>query len=231
MNWLPENVSTYGGDIDSLLYLITWITGITFVLVQGALLVFLFLYRHRDGRRAHYTHGSTTLEVIWTVVPSIILVVLAFLSKAKWDEIKVHTPPGDIQVEVTGKQFNWEITYPGPDGEFGSADDLTLDNEMHVPVHKVVVVTLLSKDVIHSFFVPQLRLKQDAVPGRKILVWFEATKEGSFEIPCAELCGFGHSGMKGLLTVHNQADYDHWVSEKWPAAAASETNPPETTPS
>ncbi|HEX9636071.1 MAG TPA: cytochrome c oxidase subunit II [Acidobacteriota bacterium] len=223
MPWLPLNASTYGADIDSMFFLITWITGITFVLVQVTLLVFLFLYRDRGTRRAYYTHGSASLEVVWTVIPSIILVVLAFLSKAKWDEIKVDTPPGDIRVEVIGKQFNWEVVYPGPDREFGTGDDLTIDNQLHVPVDKVVVVSLKSIDVIHSFFVPQLRIKQDAVPGRTISVWFEATREGVYEIPCAELCGFGHSGMKGLLTVHNQTDYDAWIEQNWPAPAVETT--------
>jgi cytochrome c oxidase subunit 2 len=86
---------------------------------------------------------------------------------------------------------------------------------MHVPVGKVVRIDLTSKDVIHSFFVPNLRLKQDAVPGRLIHVWFEATEVGQYEIPCAELCGFGHSGMKGNLTVQSQADFDKWLADQY----------------
>jgi cytochrome c oxidase subunit 2 len=119
---------------------------------------------------------------------------------------------------VTAKQFNWEMLYPGPDGQFGTADDLLLDNELHVPVNKVVRVTLKSKDVIHSFFLPHVRLKQDAVPGREIEAWFEATKLGRYEIPCAELCGFGHSGMKGWLTVHPPDEYQKWVKQRWPSS-------------
>ncbi|MEE9171716.1 MAG: hypothetical protein V3U41_02260 [candidate division NC10 bacterium] len=126
--------------------------------------------------------------------------------------------PGDVRVHVTGKQFNWEILYPGPDGRFGTADDLQVDNELHVPVGKIVRVTLKSKDVIHSFFLPNLRLKQDTMPGREIEAWFEATKPGVYEIPCAELCGFGHSGMLGHLTVHSAEDYEKWVNRTWPSA-------------
>ena len=92
---------------------------------------------------------------------------------------------------VSGKQFNWDMTYPGPDNELGTDDDLKLENELHVPVNAVVHIRLTSEDVIHSFFVPQLRLKQDSLPNRFINVWFEATKAGRYEIPCAELCGFG----------------------------------------
>ena len=218
MGWLPENVSTYGKDIDRLFYIIYYITGTTFLLVTGALVVFLILYRHREGRRATYVHGNTTLEVIWTIVPAIILVVLSFMSQASWGHIKGRVPPSDIHVQVTAKQFNWEILYPGPDGKIGTPDDLQMENELHVPVGKVVRVTLKAKDVIHSFFLPNLRLKQDAVPGREIQAWFEATKPGRYELPCAELCGFGHSGMLGHLTVHTADDYDKWVKEQWPSS-------------
>ena len=218
MGWLPENVSTYGKDIDRLFYIIYYITGVSFLLVSGTMVVFLVLYRQREGRRATYVHGNTTLEIIWTIVPAIILVVLSFMSQASWGHIKGRVPPSDVHVQVTAKQFNWEILYPGPDGKIGTADDLQMENEMHVPVGKVVRVTLKAKDVIHSFFLPNLRLKQDAVPGREIQAWFEATKPGRYEIPCAELCGFGHSGMLGHLTVHTADDYDKWVKEQWPSS-------------
>ncbi|GIW39754.1 MAG: hypothetical protein KatS3mg076_0331 [Candidatus Binatia bacterium] len=220
LRWLPENVSTYGEKIDGIFYLIYYITGATFVLVTALLVAFLVLYRHRPGRKAVYTHGNTALEITWTIVPAVIMVVLGLVSKARWDEVKVDIPRGDIQVRVTGKQFNWEILYPGPDGKFDTEDDLQIDNDLHVPVGKVVRVALRSKDVIHSFFLPHLRLKQDTVPGREILTWFEATKPGTYEIPCAELCGFGHSGMKGTLYVHTPEDYARWVAEKWPAQQA-----------
>jgi cytochrome c oxidase subunit 2 len=92
-----------------------------------------------------------------------------------------------------------------------------VENELHVPVNKVVRVALRADDVIHSFFLPNLRLKQDAVPGREIPAWFEATKTGRYEIPCAELCGFGHSGMLGYMTVHSAEDYQKWARERWPS--------------
>jgi cytochrome c oxidase subunit 2 len=218
MSWLPENVSTYGGEVDYLFYLIYYITGAVFILVTVAMIAFLILYRQRAGRRAIYSHGNTTLEIIWTIVPAIILVVLSFMSQATWAKIKSHAPPSDLAVQVIAKQFNWEIVYPGPDGQFGTADDLTLENQLHVPVGKPVHVILKSKDVIHSFFLPHLRLKQDTVPGRDILAWFEATKPGQYEMPCAELCGFGHSGMKGYLYVHTPEEYAAWVKERWPSS-------------
>jgi cytochrome c oxidase subunit II len=219
--WLPENVSTYGRDIDWLFHLIYYITGITAILVFVTMIVFLVMYRDRPGRRARYTHGNTTLEIVWTVVPSLILVILTFLSAPAWSKIKMQAPPpSDFVLQVTAKQFNWQVTYPGADGKLGTADDKTLLDEMHVPANKVVHVHLRSQDVIHSFFVPQFRMKQDAVPGREIVQWFEATKPGKYELPCAELCGFGHSGMKGWIYVHGAEDYKKWAADNLTAEAA-----------
>ncbi len=220
LSWLPPNVATYGEDIDRLFYLIYYITGVTFIIVAGAMITFLVLYRERPGRRATYTHGNTALEIVWTIVPALILVVLTFLSVPTWGRIKSpgQFPASDVHIRITAKQFNWEVTYPGPDGQFDTADDQTLDNEIHVPVGKPVILHLRSRDVIHSVFMPNLRFKQDAVPGREIPQWFTATTPGKYEIPCAELCGFGHSGMKGYLFVHTPDEYQKWLKETWPAS-------------
>jgi cytochrome c oxidase subunit 2 len=211
--WLPENVSTFGGEIDWLFELIYWITAVTGILVFAALIAFLVMYRDRPGRRARYTHGNATLEIVWTVVPALILVVLTFLSVPAWSKIKMSVPPTDFVVQVNAKQFNWQVFYPGPDGKFGTADDKLFLDEMHVPINKPIRVILKSQDVIHSFFVPSFRIKQDAVPGREIVAWFDATKAGKYEWPCAELCGFGHSGMKGWVYVHTADDYAKWAAE------------------
>lgn len=215
LSWLPENVSTFGGEIDYLFYVIYYITAAVFILVTVLMVLFLIMYRRREGRRALYSHGNTALEITWTVVPAVILVVLSFMSASTWGKVKRHPPPSDFQIHVTAKQFNWEVVYPGPDGKFGTEDDFQTENDIHVPVNKVVHVILSSKDVIHSFFLPNLRLKQDAVPGRDILVWFEATKPGRYELPCAELCGFGHSGMRGWLYVDAPEQFEQWVKETW----------------
>ena len=215
MSWLPENVGSYGQEIDWLFHLIYYITAVTFVLVAVAMVAFLIKYRHRDGRRATYTHGNATLEIVWTIVPALILVVLTFLSVPTWGRIEQRLPPSDTHIRITAKQFNWEVTYPGPDGKFDTDDDKTLDNEVHVPVGKAVILHLTSKDVIHSVFLPNLRFKQDAVPGREIVKWIQANKPGKYEIPCAELCGFGHSGMKGYLFVHTPEEFEQWQKQTW----------------
>ena len=216
LDWLPENISTYGGEIDKFFYIIYYITSAVFFLVSGAFLYFLVKYRYREGQGAKYYHGNTALEIIWTTVTTVALLVLAFASKPVWSDIKQNVPPSDIVVQVSGKQYNWEMLYPGPDRIFGTQDDYKVDNQLHVPKDKVVRLILKSQDVIHSLFMPHLRFKQDMVPGREILGWFEATKAGKYEIPCAELCGFGHSGMLGYLFVHTASDYEAWVKKTWP---------------
>ena len=213
LQWLPEDVSTYGHEIDSLFYLIYYITAVAFILVTVLMIVFLIKYREQPGRRAIYSHGNTTLEIIWTVIPATILIVLSFMSVNTWARIKRDVPPTDFEIQVTAKQFNWDVIYPGPDGKLGTEDDIKFDNDIHVPVNKVVRIHLTASDVIHSFFIPNLRFKQDAVPGRVIPGWFEATKPGKYELPCAELCGFGHSGMKGWLHVHTAEEYQKWAAE------------------
>jgi len=214
LQWLPEDVSTYGHEVDSLFHLIYYITGVAFILVTVLMVLFVVMYRDRnDGRRATYSHGNTTMEIIWTVIPAAIFITLSFMSVNTWAKIKRHAPESDFEIQVTAKQFNWDVVYPGPDGKLATEDDIKFDNDIHVPVNKVVRVRLTSSDVIHSFFLPNLRLKQDAVPGRTVLVWFDATKPGKYELPCAELCGFGHSGMKGWLHVHTAEDYKKWADE------------------
>jgi cytochrome c oxidase subunit 2 len=219
LDWLPENVSTYGADIDAIIALIWYNTVIWFVLTFGAIGLFLALYRRRPGRRAAYVKGERLREALWVLVPvAVVLVIdlwLDFRGGPVWALVKLERPPAALSLQVTGKQFNWEVVYPGPDGTFGTADDKLFLDELHVPVNRPVRVVLRSKDVIHSFFLPNFRLKQDTLPGRDIEGWFQATKPGKFELPCAELCGFGHSGMKGFLYVHPEEEYDRWVKEQW----------------
>lgn len=215
--WFPHDISTFGPQVDLLFEVIFWVTMVTWAMVTVAMVSFLVMYRAKPGRRASYIEGNPRLEVIWTITTAVIMIAIALMSRSTWAYIKEAGPPGDVFYKVTAKQFNWEITYPGPDGKLGTADDVTVENDFHVPVNKVVRIDLGSKDVIHSFFVPSLRLKQDAVPGRNIHVWFDAVETGQYEIPCAELCGFGHSGMKGTLYVESQDSYDKWLKDTYSA--------------
>ena len=223
---LPEQASTYAHEIDGMFHLIMWITGIIFVIVEALLLFFLWKYRHRPGRQAHYTHGNNRLEVIWTIIPALICVMLALLSRSIWTQIKERMPQDALQVHITGEQFAWNFRYAGPDGKFDTPDDILTLNQLHFPVGKPVVATVTSKDVIHSFYLPEFRVKQDAVPGMKTRIWFEGNRVGAWEIACAELCGLGHFRMKGFVTVDSPEDFQKWLAEQ-AAAQAGEQAPAE----
>jgi len=219
LRWLPENVSTYGADVDAVIALIWYNTVVWFVLTFAVIGLFLVLYRRRAGRPAAYVKGERLREAAWVLVPvAVVLGVdlwLDFRGAPVWAKVKLDRPPAALSIQVTGKQFNWEVVYPGPDGKFNTADDKLFLDELHVPVNRPVRVVLKSKDVVHSFFLPNLRLKQDVVPGREIEGWFQAIKPGKYELPCAMLCGFGHSGMKAYLYVHPEEEYERWVREQW----------------
>lgn len=202
--WLPESASTFSGKVDAIFYVILAVTGIMFFIVEGAILYFAFRYRYRPGIHAKYLHGNVKLEIIWTVIPALLLVLLMVKTQEGWSEIKVKMPANpDLEIEVTAQQFAWNIRYPAAQVE-------TL-NQLHLPVGKKVLVRLMSKDVIHSFFVPQFRLKQDAVPGSTIPVWFEATRTGKYELVCAEFCGLAHYRMKGFITVDTPEEFHKWL--------------------
>ena len=126
--WFPHDISTFGPQIDTLFTIIFWITMITWLAVTVALVAFLFLYRNKPGRKASYIEGNPTLEIFWTTATAVILIALAIMSRSSWAYIKEAGPPGDVFYRVTGKQFNWEVTYPGPDGKLGTADDVTTLN-------------------------------------------------------------------------------------------------------
>lgn len=219
MNWswiLPASASTFAPDIDRMYYIILIVTGVVFVITEALLLWFVFRYRHREGRKAEYIHGNVAAEVVWTAVPFFIVIWIGLSSRGVWASIKDprNIPPDAMEVMVAAKQFEWNVTYPGADGILGTADDFTVLNRMDVPVNRPVKVILTADDVIHSFWIRELRVKQDAVPGMEILVWFQATETGEYTIGCAELCGTGHTRMRGLLTVHDGDDYQRWLAEQ-----------------
>lgn len=211
-----ENISTFGRQIDSLFILMLVFTGVAFVLTEGILIYSVLRYRQREGQKAHYVHGNRRLEIFWTVIPGLLFFSLGIYQTGTWRRIKAELPPAaeSLQIKLDSDQFEWFPTYPGPDGQLGTADDIEAPvNVMHVPVNQKIIVHLSSRDVLHSFFVPVLRLKQDAVPGRPISLWFEATQTGEFEVACAELCGLGHYRMRAVLTVEDAAAFDAWLAE------------------
>lgn len=228
--WFPANASSYGQEIDNLFLLILYITGAVFFLVEIALLVFLFRYRKRAGHKATYYEGNTTAEIIWTAIPAIICVFLGVFSQPLWSRIKDKDkiPADAVTIDVTAKQFEWHFRYPGPDGRLDTEDDYDKRNELHVIVDRNYAVRLHADDVIHSFFIPVFRLKQDAVPGlADDHAWFRPTRTGTFEIACAELCGLGHYRMKARVFVHTAEEFAAWersiIAPPAPADSAANT--------
>jgi heme/copper-type cytochrome/quinol oxidase subunit 2 len=198
---LPPSISTYGVEVDRLYYVILYITGFFFILTEAALIAFMLMFRagRKNAKVRGDVHGNHTLEIVWTTIPALILVVLALMGQRTWAEIRSPSsiPADAIPIQVSARQFAWDIRYAGKDGKFGKTasklitednpfgidpddssgkDDVVMDSQMCVPVNKPVKVSIMSKDVIHSFFLPSVRIKQDAVPGMIIDVWFQATK-------------------------------------------------------
>jgi cytochrome c oxidase subunit 2 len=221
--WFPSNASSVGGQVDSLFYVILYITGAVFVLVEAALLIFLVRYRRRDGRRATYVEGSTRAEIIWTTIPAVILVSLALFSQPLWSKIKSADtyPPNADRIGVEAKQFEWRFTYPGPDGKLGTDDDFMKKDELHLVVNHDYVFELTSRDVVHDFFIPAFRIKQDAVPGMTILVWVRPTVPGTYELACAELCGLGHYRMRAVVVVQSDSAFAAWLRSQGVATSSA----------
>jgi cytochrome c oxidase subunit II len=220
-HWLPENVNAHGGVIDSLFMFILVLTGVIFL--ATTLVMFWFMWRYDGGKMAEpvsFTHGSHTLEVVWSILPAATLVFIAIYQMNAWADAKMRRPTlpgGDLRpplAEITGRQFEWRIRYAGEDGQVGTADDIQLANDLHLPVNEEIVLSIKSADVLHSFFLPNMRVKQDVVPGMKQYVWFQPTRSGVFDIVCAELCGWGHYKMRGRVTIEPREKFDVWLAQR-----------------
>jgi cytochrome c oxidase subunit 2 len=190
-------------------------------------------------RKVAYSHGNTTLELIWTTLTAVLFIGLNLMGTKIWAAERFDPPGKDaVKVEVTAMQFAWYFRYPGPDGNYGktsfdnmdpsagneaaigletndpAAKDDVVTGTMFVPVNRQVDLSLRAVDVIHSFFVPAFRFKQDAVPGLVIHMHFTPTEVGDYEIACAELCGLGHYKMHGMVKVVSQEDFDKWIAAR-----------------
>lgn len=217
---IPVNNAEGGEEIDWLFYVISGITGVIFVVVELLLVYFLFKYRKTPGRRAVHIHGNHKLEFAWTITPAVILFLLVLLSRSTWAKIRYGEPPADpaVKIEVTAQQFEWTFSVVGTAEVFGKARDLFSRKILHVPLvkrpdgtTKPISMELKSKDVLHSFYLPNFRRKLDAVPGMTGHLWFTPLRTGSFEVVCAELCGAEHWNMRGELHVDSPEDYAKWL--------------------
>ncbi len=208
--WLPHDASEHGRTIDSLFMFIMWLTGIVFVATEFTLFYFVWKYNAKNHAKPPvFTHGSHYLEVVWTILPAVTLLFIAIYQMDAWAAAKMRKPDIPITCEVTGRQFNWDFRYPGPDHELYTADDIVRnDGHLYLPYGEEVLLKITSADVLHSFFLPNLRLKQDVIPGMQQYMWFKALEGGSFDIVCAELCGWGHYKMKGRIFLLSRPEYE-----------------------
>ncbi|SRR5581483_8555226 len=235
--WFPPPISEHGVAYDQQFSRTLIITGVVFFLAQVALGYVLLRYRDRGQGRAHYSHGNNKLEALWTTATAILFLGIWFVGTNIWASVHLDRIPANaIPIEVLGKQFAWSFRYPGPDGKFGRTDlKLVNDNAgnpfgldekdpaakddivsatLKVPAGKPIRLILHTKDVIHNFFVRELRLKQDIVPGMEIPFHFQADKTGIYEVPCSELCGLGHFQMRTTMEVMPEAAFEQWKREQ-----------------
>ena len=217
----PPDASATGHWVDGLFYLALWLVAVAFAAVVGSVGYFLIRYRARPGRRAYYTHGDSRNALLVTLglalaVFLLIDVNLAYHDHWAWEAVWGSPPSAaeSLRVEVMPEQFAWNIRYAGADGLFRTADDIVTINQLHVPADRPVIVQLSSKDVIHSFFLPNFRLKMDAVPGMVTSLYFRPARTGTFDIACAEHCGFGHYRMQGFLTVDRPEVFAQWLADQ-----------------
>ena len=248
--YLPEASSVHGRRTDDLFWFSMGLLTIPFVLVNAVLFFFAWKYQHKSGKRATFYPENHRLEMVWTIIPAVVMAVLVLTGWKAWSDITSEAPEDAEVIEITGKQFGWIARYGGADdnklgnydyrlidaqNEVGidftdenSFDDFTNPSELHIPANRPVLLKIRARDVLHSVFIPHMRVKMDAVPGMPTKFWFVADKttaemraetgnpEFKYEIACTEVCGQGHFGMKIVLVVDDEESYQKWISEQQP---------------
>jgi len=237
--WMGQapNASEHGVLIDKMLEFCHWFMLILFVGWSTFFIFTLFRFHKSRHPKADYrgmkSHFSSHIEFIVVLVEAVLLVGFAF---PLWGKRVLDIPKaGALRIRVVGQQFQWNFHYPGRDGVFGKQDarfissanlvgldpndpagrdDIVVPNEIHLPVNQPVVLEISSKDVIHSFSVPAMRIGQDAIPGTRAPVWFQPVKTGDYEIICGQLCGQSHYNMRAIMTVDSPEDYAAWLKQK-----------------
>jgi cytochrome c oxidase subunit 2 len=250
----PPNAAEHGYQIDHILEFSHWFMGALFI---GWSAFFIFvLFRFRRGRHPVADHQgvktgiSTHLEFSVVLIEAVLLLGFAIPLWAK--RVNQFPDTGDaVLVHAIGQQFNWNFHLPGPDGQFGrrdinlvtnsnpvgldakdpaAKDDIVTLGELHVPLNRPVIIELSSKDVIHNFCLPHMRIAQDAIPGSLIPMWFKPIKPGPYEVVCGQLCGLGHYGMKGMVVVDSPAEYQAWLKERAELGGTQSAPPPTARP-
>ncbi len=227
--WLPDNQSEIGKEIDFLFYVILWITGFFFLVTELLLAYAMLAGKAGADGKGRFFHDSVKLEISWTLVTAGILLFLGLYQIPTWAKAKFSSemPKGPPDCLVTASQFRWDVRYPLWEENADKPavldtrnpnlqESFELANEMHVPAGRQVLIHLTTRDVIHSFWIPNLRVKQDTLPGHMIPVWFDAQKPGTYPWVCAELCGWGHYTMQAKVIVHPKEgpdSYEAWLKQ------------------
>ncbi len=217
MNLFPKNVSSYGDEVDFIFWLITGV-----VTVASVIVIFLMAYplinrKKNYSKEERYMKGEGFQQLKWIYLGIALLAIADFTFLVKegstWKKIQQHLPEKDFHVAIIGRQWLWEIVYPGPDGKLYTADDVKKINKMYVPVNAVVHMDIQAYDVIHSVFIPHGRFKQDALPGRNIKRWIKFEETGTYPLTCAEICGIGHANMKADIIVQSEEEFQKTLAE------------------
>ncbi len=217
-------MSTYAGSIDGLILLVAVLVGFWFFAAEGMLFWLVWKFRERPGQKSQYLTGTEHHIKRWITWPhALVLVCDVFIvigSIRVWNEVKQTLPEPDSTIRIIGQQWAWTFQHPGPDNELDTPDDIFTVDALHIEVETVYHFKLESRDVLHSFSVPVFRIKQDALPGRSITGWFEATMTGEHDIQCAEICGIGHGVMAARIFIEDAGQHAAWV-----AANSNSTTP------
>jgi cytochrome c oxidase subunit 2 len=227
--WLPTLASNWGA-IDNMLVITLIVTGIAFVVLNLILAYIVFRYRARDGQKAAFFAENHRLERNLILVTALGIIVMLGPGLFVYSEF-IHPPQNALVIEVLGQQWRWSFRYPGTDGKLGrtdpklfaqnavgiditdpvAQDDVVVHGPLHLPLNRPIIIKLRSKDVLHSFYVPEFRAKMDAVPGMVTRLWFTPTKTGTFDLLCAELCGTAHFQMRSKVIVESPEEFERWL--------------------
>jgi cytochrome c oxidase subunit 2 len=225
---VPPSASNFAAQNDQLFILITILVGVWFVAAEAMFFWLIFRFRARPGVPTQYITGKEKALHRWVSWPHFLIlvcdVVIIIAAVQLWVRVKQTLPPADRTIRVVAQQWAWTFTDPGPDKVLDTPDDVRTTDELHLVIHQRYHFLLESKDVLHSFFIPAFRLKQDAIPGRIYTGWFETTRAGSYDLLCAEICGMGHGEMGARVVVEGEAEHATWLTQHANDAALAALN-------
>lgn len=212
---IPQ-ASTYAASIDNVILLIAVLVGFWFIAAEGMFFWLIWRFRAKEGVKSEYLEGHEPHVKKWITWPhGLVLVCDVFIiigAVQVWYNVKQRLPDdADATIRIIGQQWAWTFQHPGADNELDTADDIFTVDDLHVEVDRTYIFQLQSRDVLHSFSVPVFRIKQDAIPGRSIMGWFEPTQTGEYDVQCVEICGIGHGVMAARIHIEDAQQHADWI--------------------